>query len=492
MTKSGVGSRATRCMWMMVVVTALGCAENPATGKRQFSLVPKSQEIAMGKQAAEEVAMSVGLVQNEALQRYVTGVGQKLMANAERQELPWSFQVVDDPAVNAFALPGGYTFVTRGILAHMNNEAQLAAVMGHEIAHVTAKHSVSQISKAQLAQLGLGVGMLLSENVRRFGQAGVVGLNLLFLKFGRDAENQADELGFKYAHKSGYDMREMSAVFATLERVGGGGEGRLPEWMSTHPNPENRIAKTNTRVAQAQVTGGTVAAAEYLRKIDGIVFGPNPREGFFQGNRYLHPELKFTVAFPSNWKYANLKQAVIAASPEQDAIIQVAGTKHTDPAAALREFMSQQGVQAAGAAGRVASPLPSAAQPFTAAAEEGTIAGLASFIAHEGHVYMLLEFTPAAKMATYGATFTQVPATFAPLTDPAALAVQPAVLKVQSAPRAMTLAQLYQERPASVPVETIALINQLQPATALTAGQPVKWVTGGVKQPGSAPISSLR
>lgn len=476
---------------VVMVAGALGCAENPATGKRQFSLVPKSQEIAMGKQASEEVAQSIGLVENAALQRYVTDRAQRLVANAERQELPWTFQVVDDPAVNAFALPGGYIFVTRGILAHMNNEAQLASVLGHEIAHVTAKHSVSQISKAQLAQLGLGVGMLLSENVRKFGQAGIVGLNLLFLKFGRDAENQADELGFKYAQKAGYDVRQMPAVFATLKRVSGG-QGRLPEWLATHPDPDNRIEKTNARIAATGARGGNVGHDEYLRAIDGIMFGPNPREGFFQGNRYLHPDLKFTVAFPSDWKYANLKQAVMAASPAQDAMIQVSGTKHTDPAAALQEFMGQQGVRALGAPGRTASPLPSIGQQFSATTEQGELAGLVAFVAHDNHVFQMLELTTADKLGGYGAAFTQVPATFAPLTDPAALAVQPALIKVQQAPRAMSLAQLYQERPASVPLADIALINQMEPGTALAAGQRVKWVVGGVQPAGTPAVSSLR
>jgi predicted Zn-dependent protease len=472
----------------LVAALALGCVENPATGKRQFSLVPQAQEISMGKQAAAEVAQAVGLVENPALQKYVSDRGHQLVANAERKDLPWSFQVVDDSAVNAFALPGGYIFVTRGLLAHMNNEAQLASVLGHEIAHVTAKHSVSQISKAQVAQIGLGIGMALSESVRRYGQAGMVGLQLLFLKFGRDAENEADDLGFKYAMKTGYDVRQMPAVFATLSRVGGEAKGRLPEWLSTHPDPENRIEKTQARIARAGVRGGTVASAAYLRSIDGITFGPNPREGYFQGNRFLHPELKFTVSFPSNWQYANLKQGVLAASPEQNAVIQLTGTQHTDPTAALQEFFTQSGVRAMGTPGRTASPLPSVAQQFAATTEQGELAGLVTFIAHAGHVYQLLSFTTPTALGTYGPMFTQVPATFAALTDAAALAVRPAVLKVHQAPRAMTLAQLYQERPSSASLETISLINQMEPSTALAAGQPVKWVEGGIEE-GAAPVS---
>src|SRR3954468_7380034 len=183
----------------------LGCAENPATGKKQLNLVPQSQEISIGKQSAEEVAPSVGIYDHGNLQHYISDLGHRLAAQGERPNLPWTFQVVDDSAVNAFALPGGYVFITRGILAHMNNEAQLASVMGHEIGHVTAKHSVNQISKQEVAQLGLGLGMVFSEDVRRFGQLGAAGLQVLFLKFSRDAENQADELGLRYASKAGFD-----------------------------------------------------------------------------------------------------------------------------------------------------------------------------------------------------------------------------------------------------------------------------------------------
>jgi predicted Zn-dependent protease len=477
-----VGAMNTVGKIALVGVLALGCAENPATGKRQLSLVPQSQEISIGKEAAAEVAQSVGLYEQAALQRYVSDIGQRLQAKAERPNLPWTFQVVDDASVNAFALPGGYIFVTRGILAHMNNEAQLASVIGHEIGHVTAKHSVNQISKQQLAQLGLGVGMLLSEEVRRYGQLGVVGLNVLFLKFSRDNENQADELGFRYAGRAGYDLREMPHVFETLKRVSGTGGGRLPQWLATHPDPENRIEHVDRMLAQAGAAGGTVASDQYLRAIDGITFGADPRQGFFQGDRYLHPELQFTVNLPAGWKHANLRQAVIAASPDQDGIVQISGTTFTDPAQALQQFTAQQGVNVIGAPGRVSNTLPSAAQQFSATTEQGELAGMVAFIAHKGHVYQVLELAAPAKLSAYAPIFSQVPATFAQLTDQSALAVQAGRVQVLTAPRALTLGQLYQERPSTASVETIALINQMEPGTPLAAGQKVKWVVGGMKE----------
>jgi predicted Zn-dependent protease len=466
----------------LVMTVALGCAENPATGKRQLNLVPKSQEISMGKEAAQEVAQTVGLYEAPALQRYVSDLGKRLAAKGERPDLPWTFQIVDDSAVNAFALPGGYVFITRGILAHMNNEAQLASVMGHEIGHVNAKHSVNQISKQEIAQLGLGLGMVLSEDIRRYGQLGVAGLNVLFLKFSRDAENQADELGLRYASRAGYDGRQMPAVFQTLERVSANAPGRLPEWLSTHPDPEHRVEKTNARILQQGLTGGTVASDQYLQAIDGITFGPDPRQGFFQGDRFLHPDLRFTVTFPPGWQHSNLKEAVVAVSPQQDALVQITTTQFKDPAQGLQQFMSQQGVSPVGSPSRASSKLPSAAQQFTARGEQGELAGAAVFVGHEGRVYQIVELTTPDKLGGFAPAFTDVPASFAELTDPGALAARAAKVQVFSVPRPMTLAQLAQERPASVPVETLALINQIQPTTALTAGQKVKWVVGGTKE----------
>ncbi|HEX8832179.1 MAG TPA: M48 family metalloprotease, partial [Longimicrobium sp.] len=159
--------------WMArgcVVLLAAGCATNPVTGRRQLSLVPEGQEIQMGQQAAVQVSREIGLVPDSALQRYVQGLGATLGAASERPALPWTFRVVDDPTPNAFALPGGYIFLTRGMMALMNSEAELVTVLGHEIGHVTARHSVQQISRAQLAQVGLGLGAVLSPTIAKYGQ----------------------------------------------------------------------------------------------------------------------------------------------------------------------------------------------------------------------------------------------------------------------------------------------------------------------------------
>src|SRR5256884_6093923 len=220
---------------------AAGCAVNPATGSRQLMLVSESQEIALGRDYEPQVAGSIGIYSDSGLQRYIQQFGARLAASSERPNLPWSFRVVDDPVVNAFALPGGFIYVTRGILAHLNSEAELAGVVGHEIGHVTARHSASQMTKQQLAQVGLVVGSIASSEFGRYAGLASQALGVLFLKYSRDHERQADDLGLRYLRRVNYDPREMPHVFEMLTRVSQAqGGGRVPEWLATHPDLENR------------------------------------------------------------------------------------------------------------------------------------------------------------------------------------------------------------------------------------------------------------
>ncbi len=285
-------------------------------------LVSEAQEIAMGKAADQEAVAAYGLYPDAKVQAYVERLGKGLAAKSERPDLPWSFKVVDDPAVNAFALPGGYIYVTRGILTHLRSEAELVAVLGHEIGHVTGRHSASQMSKQQLAMGGLIVGMAVMPELQQFGGLAQQALGLLFMKFGRDDENQADELGLRYMTREAYDPREMLEVFGVLEGVTRAqGGGRMPDWLSTHPSPENRTARIQGLIASTGASGTIVHSREYLRQLDGMVFGENPREGFFQRNAFYHPDLRFQLAFPRGFKTQNLKQAVVGVSEAQDAII---------------------------------------------------------------------------------------------------------------------------------------------------------------------------
>lgn len=464
---------------LSLVAFGTTCATNPATGRRELSLVSESQEISIGQQGAQETLQSMQLVPDSALQQYVRGVAQRMATTSERPTLPWTFHVLDDAAVNAFAYPGGYIFITRGILTYMTSEAELAGVLGHEIGHVTARHTAQMISRAQLAQIGLVAGSLLSETVAQFAGVASTGLGLLFMKYGRDAEYQADELGFRYMTRDGYDPRAMSSMFTMLQRQSAlGGAGRLPEWQSTHPDPENRVARNDQRVAgyagqPAQMKRNEEA---FLRRLDGLVFGENPRDGFFDGTTFNHPDLKFRFVFPTGWKTQNQPTAVVGISQAQDAIVQLSFAKGT-PSEAMRTFLGQQGITPGRTSSNPVNGLPAATAEFAAQTQQGgALAGLAVFVQHEGRTYQLLGYTQSAKYQSYSNAFYQSLQSFNRLTDAAALNVQPRRLTMVRLSRDMTIDAFHRNYPSGIPFEQVTLINGVQPGALLKAGTYVKQV----------------
>jgi predicted Zn-dependent protease len=421
----------------------------------------------------------MGVYPDSGVQSYLGALGRELAAGTERPRLPWAFTVMDDPQVNAFALPGGYIFITRGILTHMNSEAELASVLGHEIGHVTARHTATQISKAQLAQAGLVVGSIISPTVADFAGVASTGLGLLFLKFGRDAEYQADELGFRYMTRKSYDPRNMSSMFTMLQRQGElGGGGRLPEWQSTHPDPGNRVARNDARVAQYAASLDTmrVGRDDFIRHLDGMVFGENPREGFFDGNVFNHPDLQFRVAFPTGWRTQNQPTSVAAVSQQQDAVMVLSLSPAASAGEALRTFLAQQGIQAGGTSSSPVNSLPAATGEFLAQTDQGQIQGVVQYVQYQGRVYQLLGYTTPAKAAEYASAFRQGLGSFNRLTDPAALNRQPVRVRLVRLDRAMALSQFNRLYPSTIPLGHLAVINGVDSTATLERGRWVKQV----------------
>lgn len=302
------------------------CAVNPVTGKKQIVLMSEEQEITMGKEADPEILAQYGLYENAALQDFITKKGKEMAAISHRPNLNYEFKILDSDVLNAFAVPGGYVYFTRGIMAHFNNEAEFAGVLGHEIGHITARHSVSQQTKAVLGQVGLIGSMILVPQVAEFAEPLSQGLGLLFLKFGRDAETQSDELGVEYSSKIGYDAKEMAGFFKTLDRKSAAsGNEELPDFLSTHPNPGSRnIAVMNLSIDwknKLKLNNPSVNRDSYLRKIEGLVYGEDPRQGFLENNVFYHPELKFEFPVPQDWNYQNTPQRVQLAPKDGKAIL---------------------------------------------------------------------------------------------------------------------------------------------------------------------------
>lgn len=469
--------RRIAALTSMVLLAA--CATNPATGRRQLMLVSESQEAAMGLEADGQFHALYGDFPDPKVQSYVESVARPLAAVSERPELPWTFRVVDDPQVNAFALPGGYVYVTRGILAHMNSEAELAGVLGHEIGHVTGRHSASAQSKQMLGMVGLGVGMILSPTLREGGDALSSAFGLVFLKFGRDQESEADRLGLRYIVRKDYKPEEMLDVFRMLDGVtdAAGGE-RMPNWLSTHPAPPNRLSDMTRVIAEQGATGTRVGRAEFVRNLDGLAFGDDPREGFFRDQVFYHPEMAFKMTFPSGWATQNEKQGVSSMPSTKDALVQLTLAKG-EPSAAAAEFARQEGVRAGSVERGNVNGFPAASLQFAIEDQQnGSIEGMVTFVKHGERTLQLLGYSTQARYGSYRSTFTNWIRSYERLTDRRILSAQPLRLKIETVRASTTLSRLSRDWNSPVDVATLALINAVTPEQTLSAGTLVKRVVG--------------
>jgi predicted Zn-dependent protease len=457
------------------------------TGKNEIALVSESQEIQMGQEYAQQIVQSMGVYEDKKVEDYVSRLGLGMAAKSERPQLPWAFYVMDDPTVNAFALPGGSIFITRGILAHMNNEAELVGVLGHEIGHVTARHSVQQMTRQQIAQIGLGVGSIISSDIAQYAGLAAQGLGVLFLKYGRDAEIQSDQLGFKYMVRDGYDPRGMATMFETLERVSKlEGAGDIPEWASTHPDPGNRVQATMERVDTLSVplTKLTTKREEYLPIVAGMPYGEDPRQGYIDGKTFYHPGLRFKLELPDGWRAQNTPEALVTVSPEQDAMLQLTAPGKGTPDEAAKQFLGQEGVKSGQVSSSPVNGLPAVSSQFEAQTEQGAVQGVVSFIKYGDLTYRLLGYTPTGKLQAYDKTFRASINSFSKLTDPARLDVEPYKVELVKVDREMTVGEFNGKYPSTIPVERVAVVNGLDtPSDRIPAGTTMKRITGGKGAP---------
>lgn len=477
----------TRIVRGVVVALALAlvapsCSVNPATGKQQLNLISESQEIAMGKEADTQIVAEMGLYPDEELQAYIQALGANLAAKSERPHLPWTFRLLDDPLVNAFALPGGYVYVTRGIMAHLGSEAELVGVLGHEIGHVTARHGVNRLSKQQLAGLGLGVGMIVSPEFAQFGELAQTGMGLLFLKYSRDDERQSDELGLRYALRSNYDPREIPEVFSLLERVSqAAGGGRAPGWMATHPDPGQRRQWMTSRVANLDrdLSDAIVNTRSYQQRLDGMVFGENPRNGYFQENRFFHPELAFSLDFPGGWATQNLRDAVVGVSKEQDALMRLTLSPASGAKEGVDKFVAEEGIEGGRVETRRVNGVLMATALFEVPREKDSIFGRVVCFEDGDRTYQVLGYTLKDKWEQYSGVFQKSMPSYRRVTDRAVLDVQPSRLSLVDIQQGLTLEAFQQRYPSTVPLTTLGLINRLDGQGRLPSGTFAKRVVGG-------------
>jgi predicted Zn-dependent protease len=446
-------------------------------------LLSEADEIKLGQQTDGEIVRMYGEYDSKELHAYIQDLGTQMVTHSHRPHLKFDFKVMDSPVINAFAVPGGYVYITRGILAHLNNEAELAGVIGHEIGHVTARHSAKQYTNMQFAQLGLGLGSVLSEEFARYAPLAAQGIGLLFLKFSRDNESQSDELGVEYSTKIGYDAREMSNFFGTLDRMRdeGGGQG-LPTWFSTHPDPADRVTEIRIEADNWQKKLGSkdlkINRDVYLNEINGVVFGENPRQGFVEDNVFYHPDMKFKFPTPSGWKVTNLPTQVQILSADEKAAILFSLSSAKIPNAAAQEFISNTKAT-------VNSQSDIRVHGFTAKKLISTLAGQSSnlkvlsyFIQKDKYIFVFHGFTDATLYGNYQSAFQITMDGFNQLTDKSKLNVKPERIRIQKVSKTMNLKQALKGFGADdEDLEKLALMNGMELNDTIAANTRIKTIS---------------
>ncbi len=445
-------------------------------------LLSAGDELEMGRQTDPQVLQTFGQYEDADLARYVAALGKKLGALSHQPELDYSIKVLDSPVVNAFAVPGGYVYLTRGILAYLNDEAELAGVVAHEIGHIAARHSAQQYSQAQVFQLGLGLGAMVSETFRKYAGIAQFGVSMLFLRFSRDHERQADALGVEYSSKAGYDANHMANLFFSLERLNPGeSQCGLPGWFSTHPNPPDRISaiKQDTQVwrDKIQQTQFSVNRDQYLKQIDGIVFGEDPRQGYVDGNIFYHPQLRFQFPVPAGWKVNNTASQVQMLNQEQNAVILFSMAPEKTPSAAADAFLNESKAVVVKSQRAQVNGMQARQIVSDVTLDQGVIRILSYFIQKDKTVYVFLGYTERGRFDGYFSLFDQTMGRFKKLTDSKKINVKASRLAVRKTSRQGSLRQALQA--LGVPedkLEEHAILNGMKLDDALSGNTSLKVV----------------
>lgn len=473
-------SAYTAALFSVILLVTDGCAINPVTGKKQVVLMSEAQEIGMGQQSDPEITAFFGVYEDPELQQFITEKGLEMAAVSHRPKLDYHFKVVDSPIINAFAVPGGYVYFTRGIMAHFNNEAEFAGVLGHEIGHVTARHSVIQQRNQIIGQLGMIAGMVFIPELADFAEPLSQGMQIALLSFGRDAERQSDELGVEYSSRIGYDAAEMAGFFNTLERQGAKqGASEIPEFLSTHPSPGERnitVAKLAEEwKKKLDLTNPSVNRDAYLKRIDGIVLGEDPRQGFLESNVFYHPVLKIQFTTPQDWNFQNTPQQVQMAPKAGDALMSLTLAGGGSMEEISQKILEQYQLELVDSKKETINGLPAFLMVADQKQEQGTIRVLSALIEFGGNTYSILGVSELSKFEQYQPAFLSTVRNFKELKDAEKLNRKPDVVRIQTVPQRMSLeAALTNFKMPKDRFEELAILNGMLLSDQLEKGTLIK------------------
>jgi predicted Zn-dependent protease len=487
---------------LLAALLLAGCGTqvvNPVTGQTERSLMDEATEIAEGRKAHQQVLAEYGAYDNPKLQAYVNDVGQRLARQSHRSNLPWTFTVLDSPEVNAFALPGGFIYVTRGIMAYLDSEAELAGVIGHEIGHVTARHGAQRATRQQDASLGVLAATVLGVVLEGAGVGGAAGMASQVSQgvaagwlatYSREQELQADQLGAEYLARNRYNPQKMVDVIGVLkdqERFAADqarAEGRAApsgaNWLSSHPSNDQRLAEIKQIAASYQGSYADDGHARWLQATDGISFGESRAQGVTRGRNFFHEDLGIAVTAPQGWQLQNGQEAIAVINAARDAALFVrlvpprAGSTHDEiirnvikPTEGRTERLTLNGLAATQFAGSRRND-----QGQTQAVRVLLVSGPAQ------RQYLLNKAAKdGAALQRAGAALSEAESSFRPLSGAERAAARPWVLRTVAYPRG-GFAELARSSPLGARAEAqLRLLNGVYGGSAEPRiGQPVKVV----------------
>jgi len=463
-----------------------GCASsvNPISGRKSYGFAwTPAEEIQIGQESDASIVAQYGLYDDARLASYVDSLGRALAAvshfNRAGADPVWAnmefhFRVLDSPVVNAFALPGGFIYVTRGLLAYLQNEAQLAVVLGHEIGHVVGRHGSRSMRKQQFGMGALLLGALGSQAV--FGgnaaqnvlDLGSTATQLLFLKYGRDAETEADQLGVEYAAMTGYAASEGAWFFRSLKRMQEQSGQELPSFLSSHPDPgdrENFIQQRSARY-MADYPMNKVAQGSLFRFVQALVYGEDPRQGFVQNGMFHHPQMKFSFPVPDGFATINQPTRVVMVPENQEAVLYMeVDSQHQTAREAAEAFKAQEGIVVVESGLGQAGGLSANYVVADAKDSDGNALRLRTqYIDYDGMVFVFTGLTSADKYASYSAWFVSTMVGFRRETDQTILNRQPDRVELRTATQTTRFDNLVAPFVAQTSLDalTLAIMNQVE------------------------------
>lgn len=400
------------------------------------------------------------------------------------RDTEFHFRVLNSPVVNAFALPGGYIYVTRGLLGHLKNEAQLAVVLGHEIAHVAARHASQRALQQQIGQIALIGGAVAGEELlgvpgQSVLQLGGQAAQFLFLSYGRDDERESDQLGVEYSAMKHYKAEDGAGFFVALERISEQSGQSIPSWQSSHPDPSERAKRIPELANEWREKGyeqDIENSDEYMNIIDGIIYGENPREGFTEEGMFYHPDLKFQFDYPENWEIVNQPTLVAAVNEDQDAIslMEIDGEANS-PETSVMNYVNQDGFTVRAKSSTQHNGLQGYEAMATATTEDSTEYRFYVYgVSYDGNIYRFTNYSLADKFDSYRSYFEETSHSFSELADQDKLNRQPVRLQVQKVEQSQPLSSFVDNLPGDISAEDVAIINQVDTDATIEQGSWIK------------------